>query len=102
MAVRVIPVDLLPVEVEAVAPFVRGAASIPVPKALVEPPVEPSKVTHEASDFPVAYKVEAGGIEPRTTGIRNDPRTAKTRTYLLRLSRQRPPYPAIWALGAQN
>jgi hypothetical protein len=60
------------------------------------------KVSAEMQRNRLLKVVEAGGIEPRTTGSRSDPRTAKTHTYLLRLSRQRPPCPTILALGAQN
>jgi hypothetical protein len=47
-------------------------------------------------------RVEAGRIEPRTTGTSSEPRTKRTRPYLLRPSRERPPNPVIWAPGAHN
>jgi len=71
-----------------------AAAGAPVP-----PPVAREAKVRGRSP---PWRVEAGGIEPRTMGTSSEPRTEKTRTYLLRLSREHPPSPAIWAPGAQN
>jgi len=49
------------------------------------------RVTAETQRDRLPKRVEAGGIEPRTTGSSSEPRTKKTLTYLLRLSRVRPP-----------
>jgi len=48
------------------------------------------------------WTVEAGGIEPRTTGSSSRPRTEKTHTCLRGLSRERLPTPVIWAPAAQT